>query len=48
MLLRLVFFIKPTSVSGIGYSKSVVHIYSYHGADDLRNQLEVVFLFLFF
>ncbi|BFG24685.1 hypothetical protein CerSpe_109590 [Prunus speciosa] len=26
---------------GIGYSKSVVHIYSYHGADDLRNQLEI-------
>ncbi|ONI16248.1 hypothetical protein PRUPE_3G087700 [Prunus persica] len=26
---------------GIGYSKSVVHVYSYHGADDLRNQLEI-------
>ncbi|PQQ15737.1 topless-related protein 4 [Prunus yedoensis var. nudiflora] len=33
--------LQPTSLSGIGYSKSVVHIYSYHGADDLRNQLEI-------
>ncbi|XP_050103715.1 topless-related protein 4-like isoform X2 [Malus sylvestris] len=26
---------------GIAYSKHVVHIYSYHGGDDLRNHLEI-------
>lgn len=27
--------------SGVAYSKHIVHIYSYHGGDDLRNHLEV-------
>ncbi|KAI5680896.1 hypothetical protein M9H77_02123 [Catharanthus roseus] len=26
---------------GIAYSKHIVHIYSYHGGDDLRNHLEI-------
>ncbi|XP_027066382.2 topless-related protein 4 isoform X1 [Coffea arabica] len=26
---------------GVAYSKHIVHIYSYHGADDLRNHLEI-------
>lgn len=26
---------------GVAYSKHIVHIYSYHGGDDLRNHLEV-------
>lgn len=27
--------------AGVAYSKHIVHIYSYHGGDDLRNHLEV-------
>lgn len=27
--------------TGVAYSKHIVHIYSYHGGDDLRNHLEV-------
>lgn len=37
--------------SGIAYSKHIVHIYSYHGGDDLRNHLEVsihLYLLVFF
>lgn len=30
-----------TFISGVAYSKHIVHIYSYHGSDDLRNHLEV-------
>ncbi|KAA8523000.1 hypothetical protein F0562_009423 [Nyssa sinensis] len=26
---------------GVAYSKHIVHIYTYHGGDDLRNQLEI-------
>ncbi|KAI9083185.1 hypothetical protein K1719_034918 [Acacia pycnantha] len=26
---------------GVAYSKHIVHLYSYHGADDLRNHLEI-------
>ncbi|XP_010545756.1 PREDICTED: topless-related protein 4 [Tarenaya hassleriana] len=26
---------------GVAYSKHIVHIYSYHGSDDLRNHLEI-------
>ncbi|XP_039058030.1 topless-related protein 4-like isoform X2 [Hibiscus syriacus] len=26
---------------GVAYSKHIVHIYSYHGGDDLRNRLEI-------
>ncbi|KAK8595678.1 hypothetical protein V6N12_064192 [Hibiscus sabdariffa] len=26
---------------GVAYSKNIVHIYSYHGGDDLRNRLEI-------
>lgn len=29
------------STAGVAYSKHIVHIYSYHGGDDLRNHLEV-------
>ncbi|KAL2479623.1 Topless-related protein 4 [Abeliophyllum distichum] len=29
------------SLCGVAYSKSIVHIYSYHGGDDLRNHLEI-------
>lgn len=35
----------PSSISGVAYSKHIVHIYSYHGGDDLRNHLEVCFSF---
>lgn len=28
--------------SGVAYSKHIVHLYSYHGGDDLRNHLEVL------
>lgn len=35
----------PSSISGVAYSKHIVHIYSYHGGDDLRNHLEVRFSF---
>lgn len=27
--------------SGVAYSKHIVHLFSYNGADDLRNHLEV-------
>ncbi|XP_019183891.1 PREDICTED: topless-related protein 4-like isoform X1 [Ipomoea nil] len=29
------------SLFGVAYSKHIVHIYSYHGADDLRNHFEI-------
>ncbi|KAK9947528.1 hypothetical protein M0R45_003148 [Rubus argutus] len=29
------------SLFGVAYSKHIVHIYSYHGGDDLRNHLEI-------
>lgn len=31
-----------TPCSGVAYSKHIVHIYSYHGGDELRNHLEVL------
>jgi len=27
--------------AGVAYSKHIVHLYSYHGPNDLRNHLEV-------
>ncbi|XP_075509796.1 topless-related protein 4-like isoform X1 [Primulina tabacum] len=29
------------SLFGVAYSKHIVHLYSYHGGDDLRNHLEI-------
>ncbi|KAL5539764.1 hypothetical protein UlMin_003025 [Ulmus minor] len=29
------------SLFGVAYSKHIVHIYSYHGGDDIRNHLEI-------
>lgn len=36
----------PVANLGVAYSKHIVHIFSYHGADDLRNHLEVL-LYIF-
>lgn len=32
---------------GVAYSKHIVHLYSYHGGDDLRNLHEVCLTFRF-
>lgn len=29
------------SISGVAYSKHIVHLYSYHGSDDVKNYREV-------
>lgn len=34
--------------SGVAYSKHIVHLYSYHNGDDLRNHLEVCVIHQYF
>lgn len=29
------------NTSGVAYSKHIVHLYAYHGGDDLQDKLEV-------
>ncbi|XVF86443.1 hypothetical protein PTKIN_Ptkin18bG0040700 [Pterospermum kingtungense] len=43
MLLAGNVFVSQSSTSwkGVAYSKHILHIYSYHGSDDLRNHLEI-------
>lgn len=37
-------FVQLIFVSGVAYSKHIVHVYSYRVGDDLRNHLEVFIL----
>lgn len=48
MILEWIYFVL---IAGVAYSKHIVHLYTYHGGDELRNHLEVcvtVTLFFFF
>lgn len=38
MILQWIYFVL---IAGVAYSKHIVHLYTYHGGDELRNHLEI-------